>query len=182
MRGTWKKRFLPLLLALSMIFAAAPGMTARAAENPDQEIVILYTNDVHCGVDDNIGYAGLALYEKQMEAETPYVALVDAGDAIQGAPIGTLSEGGDIVSIMNQVGYDFAIPGNHEFDYGMDRFLELAGQLNCGYYSSNLMDLRTGETVFESYKIMSFGGNSGGFCRCFHTGKLYQIHAEILSG
>ncbi len=157
MRGTWKKRFLPLLLALSMIFAAAPGMTARAAENPDQEIVILYTNDVHCGVDDNIGYAGLALYEKQMEAETPYVALVDAGDAIQGAPIGTLSEGGDIVSIMNQVGYDFAIPGNHEFDYGMDRFLELAGQLNCGYYSSNLMDLRTGETVFESYKIMSFG-------------------------
>ena len=157
MRGTWKKRFLPLLLALSMIFAAAPGMTARAAENPDQEIVILYTNDVHCGVDDNIGYAGLALYEKQMEAETPYVALVDAGDAIQGAPIGTLSEGGDIVSIMNQVGYDFAIPGNHEFDYGMDRFLELAGQLNCGYYSSNLMDLRTGETVFEPYKIMSFG-------------------------
>ena len=152
-----EKRFLPLLLALSMIFAAAPGMTARAAENPDQEIVILYTNDVHCGVDDNIGYAGLALYEKQMEAETPYVALVDAGDAIQGAPIGTLSEGGDIVSIMNQVGYDFAIPGNHEFDYGMDRFLELAGQLNCGYYSSNLMDLRTGETVFESYKIMSFG-------------------------
>ena len=152
-----EKRFLPLLLALSMIFAAAPGMTARAAENPDQEIVILYTNDVHCGVDDNIGYAGLALYEKQMEAETPYVALVDAGDAIQGAPIGTLSEGGDIVSIMNQVGYDFAIPGNHEFDYGMDRFLELAGQLNCGYYSSNLMDLRTGETVFEPYKIMSFG-------------------------
>ena len=43
---------------------------------------------------DNIGYAGLALYEKQMKEETPYVALVDAGDAIQGAPIGTLSEGG----------------------------------------------------------------------------------------
>ena len=85
------------------------------------------------------------------------MALVDAGDAIQGAPIGTLSEGGDIVSIMNQVGYDFAIPGNHEFDYGMDRLLELSDQLNCGYYSCNFTDLRTGESVFEPYKIMDFG-------------------------
>lgn len=164
MKETWKKRFLPLLLTLSMVFAAAaPGMTSQAAETPDQKIVILYTNDVHCGVDDNIGYAGLALYEKQMEAQTPYVALVDAGDAIQGAPIGTLSEGGDIVAIMNQVGYDFAIPGNHEFDYGMDRFLELADELNCGYYSCNFMDLRTGGTVFAPYKIMDFGDTQVAF-------------------
>ncbi|MCQ4833479.1 metallophosphoesterase, partial [Hungatella sp. SL.1.14] len=85
----------------------------------DHDIVVLYTNDVHCGVDDNIGYAGLALYKKQMLEQTPYVVLVDAGDAIQGAPIGTLSDGVYLIDIMNKVGYDFAIPGNHEFDYGM---------------------------------------------------------------
>ena len=155
MRDVWKKRILSLALTAAMALGA--GAPALAAETPDQEIIILYTNDVHCGVTDNIGYAGLALYEKQMKEETPYVALVDAGDAIQGAPIGTLSEGGDIVSIMNQVGYDFAIPGNHEFDYGMDRLLELSDQLNCGYYSCNFTDLRTGESVFEPYKIMDFG-------------------------
>lgn len=155
MRDVWKKRILSLALTAAMVLGA--GAPALAAEAPDQEIIILYTNDVHCGVTDNIGYAGLALYEKQMKEETPYVALVDAGDAIQGAPIGTLSEGGDIVSIMNQVGYDFAIPGNHEFDYGMDRLLELSDQLNCGYYSCNFTDLRTGESVFEPYKIMDFG-------------------------
>ena len=155
MRDVWKKRILSLALTAAMVLGA--GVPALAAETPDQEIIILYTNDVHCGVTDNIGYAGLALYEKQMKEETPYVALVDAGDAIQGAPIGTLSEGGDIVSIMNQVGYDFAIPGNHEFDYGMDRLLELSDQLNCGYYSCNFTDLRTGESVFEPYKIMDFG-------------------------
>ena len=155
MRDVWKKRILSLALTAAMVLGA--GAPALAAETPDQEIIILYTNDVHCGVTDNIGYAGLALYEKQMKEETPYVALVDAGDAIQGAPIGTLSEGGDIVSIMNQVGYDFAIPGNHEFDYGMDRILELSDQLNCGYYSCNFTDLRTGESVFEPYKIMDFG-------------------------
>ena len=155
MRDVWKKRILSLALTAAMVLGA--GAPALAAETPDQEIIILYTNDVHCGVTDNIGYAGLALYEKQMKEETPYVALVDAGDAIQGAPIGTLSEGGDIVSIMNQVGYDFAIPGNHEFDYGMDRLLELSDQLNCGYYSCNFTDLRTGKSVFEPYKIMDFG-------------------------
>ena len=155
MRDVWKKRILSLALTAAMVLGA--GAPALAAETPDQEIIILYTNDVHCGVTDNIGYAGLALYEKQMKEETPYVALVDAGDAIQGAPIGTLSEGGDIVSIMNQVDYDFAIPGNHEFDYGMDRLLELSDQLNCGYYSCNFTDLRTGESVFEPYKIMDFG-------------------------
>ena len=155
MRDVWEKRILSLALTAAMVLGA--GAPALAAETPDQEIIILYTNDVHCGVTDNIGYAGLALYEKQMKEETPYVALVDAGDAIQGAPIGTLSEGGDIVSIMNQVGYDFAIPGNHEFDYGMDRLLELSDQLNCGYYSCNFTDLRTGESVFDTYKIMDFG-------------------------
>lgn len=45
-----------------------------------------------------------------MKEETPYVTLVDAGDAIQGAPVGTLSEGEYLVQIMNKAGYDFAVP------------------------------------------------------------------------
>ncbi len=122
-----------------------------------EEIVILYTNDVHCRVDEQIGYAGLALYKQQAETETPYVALVDAGDAIQGAPIGTLSEGAYLTDLMNYVGYDVAVPGNHEFDYGVPRFLELANKLECGYYSCNFMDLRTGKTVFEPYKMEEYG-------------------------
>lgn len=154
-----KKRFQKLLswiLSLAMVLSLTTGMTFSAFAG-DKDIVVLYTNDVHCGVDDNIGYAGLALYKKQMQTQTPYVILADAGDAIQGAPIGTLSEGSYLIDIMNQVGYDFAIPGNHEFDYGMNRFLELAKKLDCGYYSSNFMDLRTGKPVFAPYKMFTFG-------------------------
>lgn len=98
-----------------------------------------------------------------MQAQTPYVTLVDAGDAIQGAPIGTLSDGGYIIDIMNQVGYDFAIPGNHEFDYGMPRFLELSGKLNCGYYSCNFTNLATGAPVFAPYKMMDYGDTQVAF-------------------
>ena len=131
-----KRKSLSLLLALAMVFSLAIPVSAAEAE--DTQIVILHTNDVHCGIDQttdeetgavtNIGYAGVAAYKAEMEAQygADNVILVDGGDAIQGGPIGTLSKGSYIVDIMNQVGYDLAVPGNHEFDYGMDNFLDLA--------------------------------------------------------
>jgi 2',3'-cyclic-nucleotide 2'-phosphodiesterase (5'-nucleotidase family) len=162
MKGSMKRRFLSLWIALLMVLSLTTGISIPSFA-ADKDIVVLYTNDVHCGVDDNIGYAGLALYKKEMLAQTPYVALVDGGDAIQGAPIGTLSDGGYLIDIMNKVGYDFAVPGNHEFDYGMPRFLELAEKLNCGYYSSNFMDLRTGSAVFAPYKMFTYGNTKVAF-------------------
>ena len=161
-----KRRIWSVLMTLAMVVSVTAGVTTATeitAQAAEQDIVILYTNDVHCGVDDNIGYAGLALYKKEMQVQTPYVTLVDAGDAIQGAPIGTLSDGGYIIDIMNQVGYDFAIPGNHEFDYGMPRFLELSGKLNCGYYSCNFTNLATGAPVFAPYKMMDYGDTQVAF-------------------
>ena len=134
-----KSKLLAMLLALVMAFGmAVPAFAADSAApaEPEGKIVILHTNDVHCGIEQvskdgavtNIGYAGLAAYKAQMEAQygADNVTLVDAGDAIQGGPIGTLTKGSAIVEIMNKVGYDLAIPGNHEFDYGMDNFLSLA--------------------------------------------------------
>ncbi len=157
-------RCLASLVALNMAFSLSlPSFAEELAENAADDIIILYTNDVHCGVDDNIGYAGLALYEKEMLEETPYVTLVDAGDAIQGAPIGTLSSGSYLIDIMNEVGYDFAVPGNHEFDYGMDRFLELAEDLDCGYTSCNFMDLSTDQTVLDPYQIFEYGSTRVAF-------------------
>lgn len=117
-----------------------------------KDIVILYTNDVHCGIEDNLGYTKLAQYKEDLQQNTPYIALVDAGDAIQGSPIGKLSTGEAIINIMNEIGYDFAIPGNHEFDYGMDRFLILNDKLSCGYYSSNLVNTITGKNLLPAYK------------------------------
>lgn len=162
MKRSMKARFFSLFLAVLMVLSLTTGVSVTSFA-ADKDIVVLYTNDVHCGIDDNIGYAGLALYKKEMQEQTPYVTLIDNGDAIQGAPIGTLSDGGYIIDIMNQVGYDFAVPGNHEYDYGMSRFLELSGKLDCGYYSSNFMDLRTNSPVFKPYKIFSYGDTKVAF-------------------
>ncbi|MCD7864768.1 MAG: bifunctional metallophosphatase/5'-nucleotidase [Clostridiales bacterium] len=147
-----------LFLCLTTMMVCNTAVYATATDNSanSEDIIILYTNDVHCGVDSGVSYAGLALYKKQMEEISPYVTLVDAGDVIQGAPIGTLSEGEYLIEIMNELGYDFAVPGNHEYDYGMERFLELTGELDCGYYSCNFMDLQTGEAVFDGYKLFEY--------------------------
>ena len=158
------KRLLSLVLALVFVFAlcgpvqmAAAAGTNTVTDALSTDIVILYTNDVHCAVDESIGYAGVAAYKAEMLKTNKYVTLVDNGDAIQGGILGTLSNGSYIIDIMNKVGYDIAVPGNHEFDYGMNRFLSLAKKLKAGYISSNFKDLKTGKPVFEGYRMVSYG-------------------------
>jgi len=133
----------------------APTMEPAAL---DKDLAILYTNDVHCAVDNGIGYAGVAALKKQLLAEDCYVALVDVGDAVQGDAIGTLSKGSYIIDIMNEVGYDVATIGNHEFDYGMNRFFELRDMAKFPYVSANFVDLASGDTVLEPYTMLTFNG------------------------
>lgn len=150
-RLAWRILLLCLLLGLPV------GCSAGAKQ---EDIVILYTNDVHCAVDENIGYTGLAAYRKHMEEKTPYVALVDCGDAIQGGTIGMISKGEYPVEIMNRAGYDFAVPGNHEFDYGMERLGELMQSAKAKYLCCNLRYSGDGENVLEAvepYQMAAYG-------------------------
>ncbi len=145
-----------LVLSVTMVFAEG----AREAIDAQKDIVVLYTNDVHCGIDENIGYAGLAAYKAMMEAEGSSVVLIDAGDAIQGDVIGTVSRGSYLVDIMNEVGYDYAVFGNHEFDYGMDRIHELIGKADAQYLNATITYSGKGENLLSdsvAYVIDRFG-------------------------
>ena len=145
------KKVFVLLLILSVMCVPSWG------KNPDKDIVLLYTNDVHCGVDENLGYAGFAYCVNEARKQTPYVTLVDAGDFAQGGTIGTISNGRYIVEIMNAIGYDIVVPGNHEFDYGWGMFENFARNLKSGFISCNIRDLRTDELIFKPYKILTYG-------------------------
>ncbi len=142
-----------ILLGTQLLSAGAISSTAADAR---EDIVILYTNDVHCGVNDVIGYDGLELYKREMESLHDHVLLVDAGDAIQGDTVGGMTQGEGIISLLNELDYDVATLGNHEFDYSVNRLLELAPKLNCGYTCCNFLD-RFGNAVFEPYRILSAG-------------------------
>ena len=160
MRNQGKKRLgilLTVILMLSM--AVCSAAEERAEKNGD--IYILFTSDVHCGIDKGFGYAGLQQVRDTLEAQGYETILVDDGDAIQGEPIGTLSEGEAIIDLMNDLKYDVAIPGNHEFDYGMPRFLELVEKADFPYISCNFTYLD--ELVFEPYIIKEAAGKKIGF-------------------
>ena len=161
------KRFSKLLFlfaSVCILFFASCNQTGKISEN---DIVILYTNDVHCSIDENIGYVGLVEYKTMIQQKTPFVTLVDAGDAIQGSSIGSLSKGESIIEIMNEAGYDVAVPGNHEFDYGWERFFQLSEELNCGYVSCNfrqkLSDEAYQQLFFEPYKIIEYNNKKVAF-------------------
>ena len=151
------KKTLALLLMLAMLMTGwAFAEEAAEAEGLTQDVVVLFTSDVHCGVEQGFGYVGLLAVKDAMIAGGNHVLLVDNGDSIQGEPIGTMTKGEANIDLMNDVGYDIAIPGNHEFDYGMDRFLELADKANFPYISCNFN--KAGELVFDPYVIKEFDG------------------------
>ena len=120
------------------------------SEGP-QDVFVLFTSDVHCGIDQNFGYVGLMEIKKAAEARGDIVFLVDDGDSLQGEPIGTMTRGQANLELMNAMGYDVACPGNHEFDYGMARFLELTRMADFPYVSCNFN--KSGELVFAPYVI-----------------------------
>ena len=173
-----KRSILALLSAATLIF----GMTAVAgeteAEAPETEVLeteapeteepekngevyVLYTSDVHCGVDKGFGYAGLKQVRDTLEDAGYTTILVDDGDSIQGEVLGTVTKGEAIIDLMNEIGYDVAIPGNHEFDYGMERFLEVVDEADFPYISCNFN--YKGEPVFDPYVIIEAAGLKIGF-------------------
>ena len=142
-------------VGLTMVFAQG----AAEALEAQKDIVVLYTNDVHCAIDNNIGYAGLATYKAEMEKDN-FVVLVDAGDAIQGDTIGTVSKGEYLVDIMNEVGYDFCVLGNHEFDYGTDVLSSLLEKAKAQYLNATITYTGNGKNLLAKtvpYAIERYG-------------------------
>ncbi len=149
------KKLLAVLLIASMMLSGLAFAEEAAVEH--QNAVVLYTNDAHCGIEDGIGYAGIAAYKAAYEKKGYDVILVDNGDAIQGGPIGTLSKGLYIIDIMNALGYEVATIGNHEFDYGMDAFNAAKEKAEFTYVSANFCDLE-GNPLLDPYVIHELGG------------------------
>ena len=132
-------------------------------EKNSDDIIILHTNDVHCGITDNIGYDGLMLFKKELQTKYEHVILVDAGDHIQGAAIGLLSYGSDIIKIMNELEYDASTIGNHEFDYKLEQLYKLREQFNHNYVNAHFCFRKNKTTIFEPYKIVEAGNKKIGF-------------------
>lgn len=120
------------------------------------EIMVLYTGDVRCGIDEGFGYAGLKALRDSLESQGYTTILVDGGDAVQGGEIGKQSRGEAIIDLMNALDYDVAVPGDHEMDYGVEQFLKLVRSSDFPYISCNFTI--EGELALEPYVILNADG------------------------
>ena len=127
------------------------------------DIVILVTSDTHCSPQKNFGYAGLYRIREKFQKEGCEVLLVDDGDQIEGhgEMFGTATQGEQVIDLMNKMGYDCAIPGNHEFVYGADYYVELTKKANFPILSCNIF--RKGKLVFKPYIIKEVRGKKIAF-------------------
>ena len=152
-----KKRTL-LSLLLSLVMLAGIALPAAAEQAPAGKLYSLHTNDMHgravadpqAGI---LGYAAIAQYKKDLEAQGHDVLLLDAGDATQGTPLVNLGMGKNAIEFMNAAGYMAMSPGNHEFDWGSDNLKQLAGIAKFPILSASILDAVSKEVTFKANTI-----------------------------
>ncbi|MBQ8038900.1 MAG: bifunctional metallophosphatase/5'-nucleotidase [Lachnospiraceae bacterium] len=130
------------------------------ADTVSDDIVILYTNDVHTYIDGPLSYDMIAAVKEELGKTYENVLLVDAGDHVQGTAYGSMDKGGTIIKLMNASGYDLATLGNHEFDYGMFGCMQVIDWAEFPYVSCNFYHEENGvrkDNVLESYRIFDCG-------------------------
>ncbi|KGX85567.1 5'-nucleotidase C-terminal domain-containing protein [Pontibacillus litoralis] len=158
------------------------------ANNGDGEktINILHTNDSHSrvyeGKYDGMGFAKLSTLIQQFEEENENTLLLDAGDTFHGKTFSTLVEGESIVEIMNTIGYDTMAAGNHDFNYGYERLLELNEMSHFPVLSANAIDDATGEPILDPYVIQEVDGVSFGIFGLTTPETHYKTHPKNVEG
>ncbi len=154
-------------MKLNTILILAAVTLLPLASTADR-LVIMHTNDTHSQLDPNDKNEGGILRRKVLvdsirnaEANT---LLIDCGDAVQGTLYFTLFNGEAERVMMNNLGYDIQILGNHEFDNGLEELAREWSQVGAEKLTSNY-DLRATPLagLFKPYTLRTFGNRKIGF-------------------
>ena len=161
-----KKQFLGILLCFAVLISYVPFKTSAEGEDLSDDIVILYTNDVHSYIDGGLSYDVIAAIKKDLQSKYKYVFLADAGDHIQGTAYGAMDKGESVIKLMNSAAYDVATLGNHEFDYNMQGCMNAIEWAEFAYVSCNFYRESNGvrgENVLPDHVIFDCGAEKVAF-------------------
>ena len=131
-----KHTLLYIGLAAALMMGNTGALQAKS-NKADKQLVVLHTNDSHSYVmpiNPNLqdtmqanrgGYLRRINMIKQERKADPELLLLDSGDFSQGSPYYSLFKGDVEVGLMNEMKYDAATIGNHEFDFGIDNMVRI---------------------------------------------------------
>jgi len=134
----------------------------------DDDITVIYTNDIHTYIDNHMDDANGLTYSKvaALKDRFPEAILVDAGDHLQGTAFGEIDKGLTMISLMNAAEYDLATFGNHEFDYGIEGTMAAVDAAEFEYISCNFSHETngiSGASVLDGWKIVEAMGKKVAF-------------------
>jgi len=145
---------------ISLLLLAVPVLMAAQKNN----ITVIYENDAHSTLP---GYAKMATLKAQTLKENKNVLTVSGGDFtvdfMSRSTLGTKSEGAGIIEIMNSIGYDYIVTGNHDYDFGMETLQKNMAALKATVVCCNLKKTADGSNVFTPYEIRKIGGKKLAF-------------------
>lgn len=170
------KRFLAWLMGMMMVLAALSPAAAAETQGAIR-ITLLHTNDSHGRIEegDGMGFAKIAALVRQYREDNPHTLLLDAGDTFHGTTFATLVRGESVAEVMNAVGYDAMTAGNHDFNYGYERLLELKEVVDFPVISANVKTA-AGTRLLEPYIIREAGGIKLGIFGLATPETTYKTH------
>jgi sulfur-oxidizing protein SoxB len=167
------------------VWVGALGIIATAlltACKPEGEpLQILWTNDTHgffmpvyhAEFNEVDSYAQRAVTEGKVGGYAQIAGLVkkmkegvwenrtlflDGGDTFDGSPVAQLTRGAAVIPVLNAMGYDAMVPGNRDFAWPKDNFLQVTGEIKFPIVCANLQDATTGAYIFPRYIIKNVHG------------------------
>lgn len=140
-----------------LLILTACGETTR--------LTIVDFNDTHAkyeAVEENDellgGAARWATFVDEMREENENILVLHAGDMLTGTVFCSIYKGQMGAEIMNQVGFDAMVAGNHEWDYGYANALAFDETLDAPLLSANAFDPETLSPVFLPYWVTNISG------------------------
>jgi len=175
-----------LALAAALVFAAACSQVhphkATLFPSADFTLTVLHTNDTHSafgGITDKGficyaamceggrgGYVRLDQAVRAIRKDNPDALFLDAGDNFQGTLFWTQHKERVSMALVDKMGYQAIIPGNHEFDEGWPVWLRLVDALKTPVLAANVsFDPRPDSPAVDKirpYIVLERGGRKIG--------------------
>ncbi|MBR2216411.1 MAG: bifunctional metallophosphatase/5'-nucleotidase [Selenomonadaceae bacterium] len=149
-------------LMLCFWLAVAPSLAECAAK--ETNIVIFHTNDMHARVTtdedrgESIGLAEMAAAVAAEKKQNKATLWLDAGDTLHGMPRINISQGENMVALLNLAGLNALAPGNHDFNYGAGQLVKLSRQMKFPLLCANVTYKKDNRLLFKPYKIFNLNG------------------------
>ncbi|MGL5918251.1 MAG: bifunctional metallophosphatase/5'-nucleotidase [Cetobacterium sp.] len=154
------------LMGLVLTLSACRVLPAR---NGEYELTLVHVNDVHGrakeGKYDGVGLARVKTIAKALsqDKKNGKVLLIDAGDTMHGTTFATLTKGESMVQTLNAAEFDYSTLGNHDFNYGQERLVELISMQKYKTLAANVVDKTTGKPIAGTYDVRKIDGMKVGF-------------------